>query len=109
MDVNISDHSTAISFTDYYDGAAPALLVNHAPSVSITIKQRLAPLAASITPYDTFLMPFHWPQFAFLWVCKISVVFQQSDIYPFTIIVMSLLQWCLKVCVSFLIFMFHRS
>lgn len=43
VDVNISEHSAVISFTDYYDGAAPALLVNHTPSVTITIRQRLAP------------------------------------------------------------------
>lgn len=40
VDVNISDHSTVISFSDYYDGAAPALLVNHTPSATITVKQR---------------------------------------------------------------------
>lgn len=40
VDVNISDHSTVISFTDYYDGAAPALLVNHTPNAAITFSQR---------------------------------------------------------------------
>ena len=40
VDVNLSDHSTVISFTDYYEGAAPALLVNHAPWVSISYRQR---------------------------------------------------------------------
>ncbi|XP_046898786.1 vacuolar protein sorting-associated protein 13C isoform X4 [Hypomesus transpacificus] len=39
VDVNLSDHSTVISFTDYYEGAAPALLVNHAPWVSISYRQ----------------------------------------------------------------------
>ncbi|XP_065123827.1 intermembrane lipid transfer protein VPS13C isoform X1 [Paramisgurnus dabryanus] len=39
VDVNISDHSTVISFTDYYDGAAPALLVNHTPAATINFKQ----------------------------------------------------------------------
>ncbi|XP_069574520.1 intermembrane lipid transfer protein VPS13C isoform X1 [Brachyistius frenatus] len=39
VDVNISDHSTVISFTDYYEGAAPALLINHTPWVTISYKQ----------------------------------------------------------------------
>lgn len=42
VDVNISDHSTVISFTDYYDGAAPALLVNHTPTSTINFSQRSA-------------------------------------------------------------------
>ncbi|KAA0723284.1 Vacuolar protein sorting-associated protein 13C [Triplophysa tibetana] len=40
VDVNISDHSTVISFTDYYDGAAPALLVNHTPNATVNFTQR---------------------------------------------------------------------
>ena len=43
MDVNIADHSAVISFNDYYDGASPALVVNHTPWLSIGYKQRLAP------------------------------------------------------------------
>ncbi|KAM6980546.1 intermembrane lipid transfer protein VPS13C [Aplochiton taeniatus] len=39
VDVNISDHSTVISFTDYYEGAAPALIVNHTPWVNINYTQ----------------------------------------------------------------------
>ncbi|KAJ7994515.1 hypothetical protein DPEC_G00250280 [Dallia pectoralis] len=39
VDVNISDHSTVISFTDYYDGAAPALVVNHTPGLTVTYGQ----------------------------------------------------------------------
>ncbi|KAG7468238.1 hypothetical protein MATL_G00140800 [Megalops atlanticus] len=39
VDVNISDHSTVISFSDYYHGAAPALIVNHTPWVNIHFKQ----------------------------------------------------------------------
>lgn len=42
VDVNISDHSTVISFTDYYDGAAPALLVNHTPNATVNFSQRSA-------------------------------------------------------------------
>ncbi|XP_026233856.1 vacuolar protein sorting-associated protein 13C isoform X2 [Anabas testudineus] len=40
VDVNISDHSTIISFSDYYEGAAPALLLNHTPWATISYRQR---------------------------------------------------------------------
>ncbi len=40
MEVNISDLSTVISFSDYYEGAAPALLLNHTPWVTISYRQR---------------------------------------------------------------------
>ncbi|XP_051507279.1 intermembrane lipid transfer protein VPS13C-like isoform X3 [Myxocyprinus asiaticus] len=40
VDVNISDHSTVISFTDYYDGAAPALVVNQTPVATVNFRQR---------------------------------------------------------------------
>uniref|UniRef100_A0A8D3DRE7 Vacuolar protein sorting-associated protein 13C n=1 Tax=Scophthalmus maximus TaxID=52904 RepID=A0A8D3DRE7_SCOMX len=39
LEVNISDHSTVIGFSDYYDGAAPALLLNHTPWVTISYRQ----------------------------------------------------------------------
>ncbi|XP_029283566.1 vacuolar protein sorting-associated protein 13C [Cottoperca gobio] len=39
VEVNISDHSTIISFNDYYEGAAPALLLNHTPWVTISYRQ----------------------------------------------------------------------
>ncbi|XP_075873846.1 intermembrane lipid transfer protein VPS13C isoform X3 [Nelusetta ayraudi] len=39
VDVNISDVSTVVSFSDYYDGAAPALLLNHTPWATISYKQ----------------------------------------------------------------------
>ncbi|KTG38309.1 hypothetical protein cypCar_00041631 [Cyprinus carpio] len=44
VDVNIADHSTVISFTDYYDGAAPALVVNHTPAATVNFRQRSVPL-----------------------------------------------------------------
>lgn len=40
MDVNIADHAAVISFTNYYKGATPALIVNHTPWVTIGYKQR---------------------------------------------------------------------
>ncbi|KAM7010642.1 intermembrane lipid transfer protein VPS13C [Passerculus sandwichensis] len=39
VDVNVSEHSTVISFTDYHEGAAPALIVNHTPWDSLRYKQ----------------------------------------------------------------------
>ncbi|XP_076592336.1 intermembrane lipid transfer protein VPS13C isoform X4 [Chaetodon auriga] len=39
VDVNISDLATIISFSDYYEGAAPALLLNHTPWVTISYRQ----------------------------------------------------------------------
>ncbi|KAG9352350.1 hypothetical protein JZ751_020763 [Albula glossodonta] len=50
VDVNISDHSTVISFSDYYDGAAPALLVNHTPWVTIYYRQSGAPETRELKP-----------------------------------------------------------
>ncbi|KAM8876931.1 intermembrane lipid transfer protein VPS13C isoform 3-T3 [Synchiropus picturatus] len=39
VEVNISDHSTVISFSDYYEGASPALLLNHTPWVTVSYRQ----------------------------------------------------------------------
>uniref|UniRef100_A0A803VSL0 Vacuolar protein sorting 13 homolog C n=1 Tax=Ficedula albicollis TaxID=59894 RepID=A0A803VSL0_FICAL len=39
VDVNVSEHSTVISFTDYHEGAAPALIVNHTSWDSLRYKQ----------------------------------------------------------------------
>ncbi|NWI85207.1 VP13C protein, partial [Pitta sordida] len=39
VDVNVSEHSTLISFSDYHEGAAPVLLVNHTPWDSLRYKQ----------------------------------------------------------------------
>lgn len=40
VDVSVSDHSTVVSFNNYYEGAAPALMVNHTPWVTIKYRQR---------------------------------------------------------------------
>lgn len=40
LEVNITDLSTIISFSDYYEGAAPALLLNHTPWATINYRQR---------------------------------------------------------------------
>uniref|UniRef100_A0AAY4C2E6 Uncharacterized protein n=1 Tax=Denticeps clupeoides TaxID=299321 RepID=A0AAY4C2E6_9TELE len=49
-DVNISDHSTVISFTDYYEGAAPALLVNHTTTVTVQFKQSGCSMCCELVP-----------------------------------------------------------
>uniref|UniRef100_A0A3B3DS88 Vacuolar protein sorting 13 homolog C n=1 Tax=Oryzias melastigma TaxID=30732 RepID=A0A3B3DS88_ORYME len=40
LSVNSSNHSTVISFSEYYEGAAPALLVNHTAWVTIIYSQK---------------------------------------------------------------------
>ncbi|KAM3625353.1 uncharacterized protein V6R79_010760 [Siganus canaliculatus] len=50
VDVNVSDLSTVISFSDYYDGAAPALLLNHTPWVSISYRQSGSPALHELKP-----------------------------------------------------------
>ncbi|XP_077174397.1 intermembrane lipid transfer protein VPS13C isoform X2 [Paroedura picta] len=39
VDVNVSDHSTVISFSDYHEGDAPALIINHTPCVTLKYRQ----------------------------------------------------------------------
>ncbi|XP_021263276.1 vacuolar protein sorting-associated protein 13C [Numida meleagris] len=39
VDVNVTEHSTLISFSDYHEGAAPALIVNHTSWDSLRYKQ----------------------------------------------------------------------
>ncbi|EPY81741.1 hypothetical protein CB1_000715056 [Camelus ferus] len=40
VDVDIAQHSTVISFSDYHEGCAPALIINHTPWDVLTYKQR---------------------------------------------------------------------
>ncbi|XP_026802976.1 intermembrane lipid transfer protein VPS13C isoform X4 [Pangasianodon hypophthalmus] len=72
VDVNISDHSAVISFTDYYDGAAPALLVNHTPWVTITIRQSGCEASCELKPGEVQL--FVWDNPAgvrkLCWTCQ---------------------------------------
>uniref|UniRef100_A0A8C2TPH2 Vacuolar protein sorting-associated protein 13 VPS13 adaptor binding domain-containing protein n=1 Tax=Coturnix japonica TaxID=93934 RepID=A0A8C2TPH2_COTJA len=39
VEVNVSEHSTLISFSDYHEGAAPVLIVNHTSWDSLRYKQ----------------------------------------------------------------------
>ncbi|KAF1393337.1 hypothetical protein PFLUV_G00038030 [Perca fluviatilis] len=52
VEVNISDLSTIISFTDYYEGAAPALLVNHTPWVTIRYRQSGSAMDHQLKPAE---------------------------------------------------------
>ncbi|XP_067348723.1 intermembrane lipid transfer protein VPS13C isoform X2 [Channa argus] len=58
VDVNISDHSTIIRFSDYYEGAAPALLVNHTPWAEISYRQRGSAAVHELKPGEARL--FTW-------------------------------------------------
>ncbi|XP_068186348.1 intermembrane lipid transfer protein VPS13C isoform X2 [Antennarius striatus] len=50
VDVNITDLSIIISFSDYYEGAAPALLLNHTPWVTISYKQSGSSVTHELKP-----------------------------------------------------------
>ncbi|XP_028257848.1 vacuolar protein sorting-associated protein 13C isoform X2 [Parambassis ranga] len=52
VDVNISDHSTVISLSEYYEGAAPALLINHTPWVTINYRQSGSALVHKLKPSE---------------------------------------------------------
>ncbi|KAM4592302.1 intermembrane lipid transfer protein VPS13C isoform 6-T6 [Odontesthes bonariensis] len=52
VDVNISDHSTIIGFSDYYDGAAPALLLNHTAWVTISYRQSGSAVGYELKPSE---------------------------------------------------------
>lgn len=40
MDVNTAEHSTVITFSDYHEGSAPALIMNHTQWDVLIYKQR---------------------------------------------------------------------
>uniref|UniRef100_A0A3Q2Y8Q4 Uncharacterized protein n=1 Tax=Hippocampus comes TaxID=109280 RepID=A0A3Q2Y8Q4_HIPCM len=42
VDVNVSDHSATIRFSDYHDGAAPFLIINHTKDQTLQFFQRSA-------------------------------------------------------------------
>ncbi|KAM6942753.1 intermembrane lipid transfer protein VPS13C [Xenentodon cancila] len=52
VDVNVSDHSTIISFSDYYEGAAPALLLNHTAWVTISYRQSGSSVIHQLKPSE---------------------------------------------------------
>lgn len=40
VDVNLSEHSATIRFSDYHDGAAPFLIINHTKDQALLFHQR---------------------------------------------------------------------
>lgn len=40
VDVNLSEHSATIRFSEYHDGAAPFLIINHTKDQTLQIHQR---------------------------------------------------------------------
>ncbi|XP_051898323.1 intermembrane lipid transfer protein VPS13C isoform X1 [Pristis pectinata] len=39
VDVNVAEHATVITFTDYHEGSAPALIINHTTALKFRFKQ----------------------------------------------------------------------
>lgn len=56
MDVNTAEHSTVITFSDYHEGSAPALIINHTPQNVLTYKQRYEK-----KPSWKISFAFYWP------------------------------------------------
>ncbi|ELW71324.1 Vacuolar protein sorting-associated protein 13C [Tupaia chinensis] len=58
VDVNTAEHSTVITFSDYHEGSAPALIINHTPWDSLTYKQSGSQEAMELLPQQARL--FAW-------------------------------------------------
>ncbi|XP_029472303.1 vacuolar protein sorting-associated protein 13A isoform X2 [Rhinatrema bivittatum] len=50
VDVNLAEHSTVITFSDYHDGAAPFLLINHTKTQTIEFHQSSATVKENLPP-----------------------------------------------------------
>lgn len=58
MDVNTAEHSTVITFSDYHEGSAPALVINHTSQDVVTYKQRYEEKGSWKISFA-----FYWPTF----------------------------------------------
>ncbi|XP_009427537.4 intermembrane lipid transfer protein VPS13C isoform X5 [Pan troglodytes] len=58
VDVNTAEHSTVITFSDYHEGSAPALIMNHTPWDILTYKQSGSPEEMVLLPRQARL--FAW-------------------------------------------------
>uniref|UniRef100_A0A803T771 Vacuolar protein sorting 13 homolog C n=1 Tax=Anolis carolinensis TaxID=28377 RepID=A0A803T771_ANOCA len=58
VDVNVSEHSVVITFSDYHEGAAPALIINHTPWVALKYKQSGCQEEVELKPREVCL--FAW-------------------------------------------------
>uniref|UniRef100_A0A3Q1EA20 Vacuolar protein sorting-associated protein 13 VPS13 adaptor binding domain-containing protein n=1 Tax=Acanthochromis polyacanthus TaxID=80966 RepID=A0A3Q1EA20_9TELE len=61
VDVNVSDHSTVVSFSDYYEGAAPVLLLNHTAWISISYTQSGSSVVRELKPNEARRFPWDDP------------------------------------------------
>ncbi|XP_032413240.1 vacuolar protein sorting-associated protein 13C isoform X6 [Xiphophorus hellerii] len=72
VDINVSNHATIISFSEYYDGAAPALLINHTPWATISYRQSGSEVIHKLEPCEA--RRFAWDDPAgtrkLCWSCK---------------------------------------
>lgn len=46
VDVNLSEHSATIRFSEYHDGAAPFLIINHTRDQTLLFNQRYSECVA---------------------------------------------------------------
>lgn len=76
VEVNVSQHSILISFSDYHEGAAPALIVNHTSWDSLRFKQRYVKETV------------HW----FLIILRVDILWEESFSSFFTIMVNNFFQ-----------------
>ncbi|XP_053451789.1 intermembrane lipid transfer protein VPS13C isoform X1 [Nycticebus coucang] len=58
VDINTAEHSTVITFSDYHEGSAPALIINHTPWDILTYKQSGSPEQVELLPRQVRL--FAW-------------------------------------------------
>ncbi|KAE8617181.1 hypothetical protein XENTR_v10009002 [Xenopus tropicalis] len=61
VDVSIADHSTVITFSDYYKGAAPALIINHMPHAKLTYNQSGTEIEKELGPGEARLFAWEDP------------------------------------------------
>ncbi|KAM6426345.1 intermembrane lipid transfer protein VPS13C [Liasis olivaceus] len=55
VDVSVAEHSTVINFSDYYEGAAPALIINHTSWGTLKYQQRGVQAAMELKPREVRL------------------------------------------------------
>uniref|UniRef100_A0A3B3WSN0 Vacuolar protein sorting 13 homolog C n=1 Tax=Poecilia mexicana TaxID=48701 RepID=A0A3B3WSN0_9TELE len=89
VDINVSNHATIISFSEYYDGAAPALLINHTPWATISYRQSGSEVIHKLEPCEA--RRFVWDDPAgtrkLCWSCKEhsgELDLLQDDVSQFT-------------------------
>ncbi|XP_063782573.1 intermembrane lipid transfer protein VPS13C isoform X2 [Pseudophryne corroboree] len=72
VDVSISDHSIVIKFSDYYEGAAPALIMNHTPRATLTYYQSGAAKEKELRPKEAGLFAWEDPTGTkkLTWICN---------------------------------------